>query len=106
MATYAEWLPSILPAPYAGRWGAAWLAAHGTLLDGQLARAKASVRAWGVADTPDDALRYHGADRMIPRLQAETDEGYRARLVAAWETWRTATSGIRRAASTRTSPSA
>lgn len=91
--SYTTWLPTLPPRPMAGPWCRLWLAAHGTLLDGQLARAKASVRAWGVADTPADALRYHGGDRGIPRLPVETDEGYRARLVAAWETWRTATSG-------------
>lgn len=91
MSSYEDWLPSLLPT--ADPWGRRWCAAHGALLDGQIARAKASVRAWAVALAPADALHHHGADRSIPRLPAETDDGYRARLVAAWETWRTATSG-------------
>lgn len=94
MSTYAEWLPSLLPAPHAGRLGVAWARSMAAPLDTRLTAAKAAAKVNGVALAPDDALVYHGADRMIPRLPAETDAGYRARLVAAWETWRTATSGL------------
>ena len=56
MSTYAEWLPSLLPAPHAGRLGVAWARAMAAPLDTRIAAAKAAAKVNGVALAPDDAL--------------------------------------------------
>lgn len=37
--------------------------------------------------TPPDALKYIGADRVLPRISGETDVAYASRLQDAWATW-------------------
>ncbi len=87
MSTYPEWLVTLLPSRLSLRWGARWMGALGAGLDDLLDRTKASVEVRGVSIAPDDAVPYHGRDRSIGRLPAESLDAYRTRLVAAWETW-------------------
>jgi len=94
MSTYADRLRSLLPAPLAGFWGRAWAAAHGAELDGLLLQAKRAAKAGFVGIAPPDAMPSHGRDRGIPALTGEMMEAYRARLVAAWDTWSWATTRI------------
>lgn len=90
MSTYAEWLPSLLPSPLAGRWGRAYARAMGLPVDTILDAAKDAVDQLGPADCPDDGLPAHGWARGIVQLSGEAPDRYRRRLVGAWESWKQA----------------
>jgi hypothetical protein len=40
-----------------------------------------------LTNTPPDALKYIGADRVLPRISGETDVNYAERLRTAWDAW-------------------
>ena len=94
MTFFREWLGTLLAAPLVDPWGLLWARSHGEALDALLEAAKDAVESRGVGDAPADALRYHGRDRVIPAIQGEAMEAYRARLVNAWFTWSWATTRI------------
>jgi hypothetical protein len=68
----------------------AYLAACGDALDLVLDGLRQAVAARFVSETPADALGWIGAERLLPRYPADTDDTYRARLAAAWEVWQLA----------------
>lgn len=91
MTSYAVWLEALLPGPLAGRWGRGLARTIGESLDEVLPLAKAAAKAGLLADAPDDALAFHGEGRALPRGPGEDLDAYRARLIAAWQVWRWAT---------------
>lgn len=86
--TYSDWLMALLPPPLAGRWGKALAGTIGGGINELLPLAKLAAKTALVADAPDDALAYHGRDRGLPQAPGESIDAHRARLAAAWESWR------------------
>lgn len=86
--SYADFLTGLLRGPLAGTWGTRFLRAVGGALDAAADAALDAGLLRGPADAQDDALPlYAGARGGIAQLAGESLDTYRARLVAAWETW-------------------
>ena len=49
--------------------------------------ARDAMGATFITATPVDAINYHGASRLLERLDGESDDQYRVRIVAAWDFW-------------------
>lgn len=73
--------------PLRGRWGQAWARSLGAEKDRTIERARQAVLAGAVTRAPADALPLLGADVALDRLPFDTDDGYRARIAGAWDTW-------------------
>lgn len=94
MASFEAWqttgdavTPGLSPPRLRGRWGSALMRVFGAVKDAIADAAKAAVKARLVELAPDDALAWIGRERNVERYPGETNAGYRARLLAAWETW-------------------
>ena len=84
--TYEQWLARVLPPWLLGEWGSRYVVAIGGLLDTLVAGAKEAAKAGFVGLAPVDAVPRHGYDRWLPRIPGETDEAWRERLLASWDT--------------------
>lgn len=73
--------------PHRGPTGLALAAAIGREQDAELALARVALLCRASQRCPDDALDLLGLWYRLPRYPGEDDATYRARLVAAWETW-------------------
>lgn len=73
--------------PLQGRWARAWALAAGGQKDLTVERARQAVLAGAVSRAPDDALPLLAEDTQVLPL-GETGDELRARIAAAWETWR------------------
>ena len=49
--------------------------------------ARDAISATFITAAPVDSLDYHGKSRLLERLDGETDEQYRTRIVGAWDFW-------------------
>lgn len=67
--------------------GERWLKAFGTIKDGTVRRAVEATRARFAETAPEDGLELLGNERGLPRYPGETLDGYRARVVDAFEFW-------------------
>lgn len=84
---FAEFNASQTPIPFRGPVGLALAGAVGEQQDAELALLRTAVLSWSPVRCPADALPMLGHALQIERYAADTDDSYRARLVAAWETW-------------------
>jgi len=88
MTSYADYQPGLYPTGLAGPWGTAWGRSQGTMKDRVITLAIDAVDAGLVLRCPDDALPLLGADVSLEQLPLDDADSYRARIAAAWETWR------------------
>lgn len=89
MPTFAEYESAQLaPGWLRDPWGTALLKARGAQKDWLADTLKQGVKARMPGLAPLDALPLIGRERGIPRGRTETVDSYRARLRAAWESWR------------------
>lgn len=49
--------------------------------------ARSAISATFITAAPVDSIDYHGASRLLERLDGESDEQYRTRIVGAWDFW-------------------
>lgn len=94
MSNFADWFNALLPAPLTDRWGGALTGTIAGALDELLPLAKVAAKTAVVTEAPDDALAQHGPARGLSQGPAESVDAYRARLVAAWDVWRWASSAL------------
>jgi hypothetical protein len=85
--SFETWNPEQLPIPVGGDFGEAYAAALGQMQDAELALLRVALLCRFPARCPVDALELLGSWYRLPRYPGESDDVYRARLVAAWETW-------------------
>ncbi len=87
---YAQWAvdPSQSPPWLLGKYGSAWLSAHGALADVVVQWCKEAVKAHFATLCPSDALALLGEERGLPRGSTESDASYRARIQGAWDFYR------------------
>lgn len=84
-ATYES--EGLAPGWLQGYAGKGYLAARGSRKDAFVQGCREAVKARFPGVCPSDALPYHGRDRLLDQGPGETEASYRARLLAAWETW-------------------
>lgn len=75
--------PSWLQKP----WGRAWNGAFGALKDIVRAGFVYAVKTWTISSSPPDHLAAHGWDRDLERYPGESVEGYRTRLLGAFDSY-------------------
>jgi hypothetical protein len=88
--SFRDYMIELAPPWLRGRWGEAWNGTVGLVMDMTAEGAMQAVKARFLKRGPADALPYAGTDRQIERAPGEPDDVYRARLLAAFETWRLA----------------
>lgn len=86
-ATYERWLVDLMPPAFQGERGTAMISALGAALEVELQRAKLIMLARLLKTAPTSALNLLGEDRQISRYPDEPAEAFRARALAAWETY-------------------
>ena len=87
MTSYADYQPSLYPTALAGPYGQSWGRSQGVMKDRVVTLAADAVDAGLVLRCPDDALPLLAEDTQTLPL-GETGDELRARIAAAWETWR------------------
>jgi hypothetical protein len=87
MTLYADFQPGLYPTGLAGPYGTAWGRSQGAMKDRVITLAIDAVDAGLVLRCPADALPLLGEDVALPRLPLDTDDSYRSRVSAAWDTW-------------------
>jgi hypothetical protein len=87
VTSYEQWLVEQSPGWLQGPYGAGYVGTLGLTKDTVVDAVKQAIKARFIKLAPNDALGYIGDDRVIERYPVDTDATYRARLVAAWETW-------------------
>lgn len=92
--SYRQYQTDITPSPLRGTDGEAWAGGLGSIKDTLIERTKLSVYAGGLVDpegagrqATDDALPRLGLDAALERSTIETDAGYRARILGAFDLW-------------------
>lgn len=84
---YEYWQAEMAPTALSDTHSQAFLAAQGREKDAAIQRITDAMMCWYVETCPQDALVYHGQDRLLPRFPGETLAAYRTRLRAAWDIW-------------------
>ena len=84
---FASYQRALMPAGLAGPYGIAWATGQGAAKDQLVTEAKDAVKARFLDLAPVDALPRIAADRVIEIVDGESSASWRARLVAAWESW-------------------
>jgi hypothetical protein len=85
--SYARYLLQIVPTWLRGRFGGGWMESLGLVQDGQVEAARQAVLARFVTRAPVDGLPLLASERQLERLPPDTDDSWRARLLAAWDWW-------------------
>jgi hypothetical protein len=90
--TYREWALDLAPAFLRGNWGEDLAQGLGTIFDMLASSAVQGLKASKLTANsfPMDALRYLANERRMPRYASDTDAGFRARLIEAWNSWQQA----------------
>lgn len=90
--TYLQWALDNCPPWLLGEWGTKLITVIGQTLDDAYTEAFEAGAAGSVdAPTfPADALPLLGSERNIERYPAETDDEYKGRVKAAWDSWQQA----------------
>ncbi len=87
MSSFETYNPNATPVPLNGTFGRLMGSTLGAQQDEEVALLATAMRCHLPAKCPDDALDKLGAKFKIERYDGESQDSYRARLVAAWETW-------------------
>lgn len=90
MTDYADWVLLDRPRWLTGLrdgWGQLWHRAIGSIADITRDAAAEAVRLGMVSRSPDDAVPYHGAERMLDQYPSETIDAWRERLGRVWDQW-------------------
>jgi len=84
---YEDWLPELAPPWLQQERGRALLAGWGQALDEYASLAATGLLARWAAIAPEDALNLLGTERGLTRYPGESLEGWRTRVLGAWEFW-------------------
>jgi len=84
---YSRYALDLAPPWLRAERGAKWLGAHGETLDALVERLVDAVAAHLVDTAPEDAVPVLGRERGTVGIPEETEEAYRRRVQAAWDTW-------------------
>lgn len=85
--SYSRYLLQLVPTWLRGRFGGGWVESHGLVLDGLIEGARQAALARFVTRAPLDALPFLASERGLERLPPDSLEGWRSRLLGAWDLW-------------------
>lgn len=89
-STFVTWRTSKLLPPLNGPMDELFAGVFGAEQDTELALLRVAALSRFPATCPDDGLDLLGQAYTLPRMPSESHDSYRARLVAAWDTWEVA----------------
>ena len=88
--SYRDFALTVMPPWLRGYYGEAWASTWGFVADAMAQAATDAIGTRLIARRTVEALPYAGLDRGIEAAYGESAESYRARLLAAWDSWHAA----------------